>query len=87
MLYTQYFLMTHALLYSMCDLKAAQMYVQCIRICELNLYEFELCYNTMEVTKNVCYVKIEGTIDHCTVTKWLKNFTCFKEPQQPGMVR
>ena len=37
-------------LYSMCDLKAAQMIVQCSLTWELILYEFELGYNSVEAT-------------------------------------
>ena len=33
------------------------------------LYNFELCHNTMEATKNIC----EGRVDHSTVSKQFKN--------------
>ena len=35
------------------------------------LYKSELDHNTMKVTKNNC-AKGEGTVDHCTVTRWFK---------------
>ena len=67
--------MTHyALLCFICDLKAAQRNMQCCLNWELMLYKFELSYNTMEATKNICYAKDEGTVDHSTVTRWFKKF-------------
>ena len=62
------------LLQSMRDLKAAQMNVQNSLIQELIFYKFELGYNTMEATKDICFVKSEDEVDHRTVTKWSKNF-------------
>ena len=39
------------------------------------LYKFELDHNTVvETTKNICYIKGEGAIDHSTVTRWFKKF-------------
>ena len=38
-----------------------------------SLYEFELGHNATEATKNIC-VKSEGTVDHSTVTRWIKKF-------------
>ena len=38
------------------------------------LYGFKLSHNTAEVTKNICYAKDEGAVDHSTVTKWFKKF-------------
>ena len=55
--------MTHcALLYFLCDLKAAQMNVQ------HNLIR-GLGHNTAEATKNICCAKVEGKVNHNTVTK------------------
>ena len=67
--------LTYALLYSLCDLKAAQMKVQHSLSQECMLYKCELGHIAMEVTKNICCVKGEGAVDHSTITKWLKNFT------------
>ena len=64
----------HALLHSMCDLKAEQINVQCNLIQELLLYKFELHHNAVEVTKNIYCAKAEGTVNHTKVTKWHKNF-------------
>ena len=36
--------------------------------------KFKLSYNAEKVTKNICYVKCEATIDPSKVTRWLKNF-------------
>ena len=52
-----------ALLQSVCDLKAAQMNVQCSLIQELMLDKFELGYNATEVTKKIYYAKDEGAVD------------------------
>ena len=38
------------------------------------LYELRLGHNTMEATKNICYVKDEGPIDHNTVTRSVEKF-------------
>ena len=49
--------LTHcALLYSMCDLKAVQMNMCCSLFWELMLHVFELGYNFMEATKDICLV-------------------------------
>ena len=53
-----------ALLYSMCNLKAIQMNMQCSLIWELTVYEFEQGYKGRETTKNICCAKGEGTVDH-----------------------
>ena len=48
----------------MCNLKASQMNLQGSLIRELILYELELDHNTVEETKNICYAKYEGAVDH-----------------------
>ena len=53
----------------MCDLNA-----QYHLIWELMLYKFELGYNNMEATKNICRAKGEGTDDHSITTRWIKKF-------------
>ena len=58
-----------ALLHFVCDMKAAWINVQCLLIQELTLYEFELGHNTAETIKYICCVKVEGTLDHSTVTR------------------
>ena len=59
----------------MCELKTVQMKTECRLIFEFTLHEFKLGHNTMEVTKNICYVKVEGTTDDpSTQTKWFKKF-------------
>ena len=58
----------------MCDLKAAQMNVQHSLIRKLMLYEFEPGHNATEATKNICFAKGEGAVDHNTVTRWFKKF-------------
>ena len=63
-----------ALLHFMCDLKAAQINMQCSLIWELMLYEFKLCYDSAEATKNISCTKGEGIVDHSTVTRWFINF-------------
>ena len=57
-----------ALLYSECNLKATQMNRQHSLIQEHMFYTFELGYNAMEATRNICCVKHEDTVDHSTVT-------------------
>ena len=37
-------------------------------------YKFELGYNSTEATRNNCFEKDEGPVDHRTVTRWLKKF-------------
>ena len=54
-------LTSYALLYLMCDLKAAQMNMQW----ELMVYEFKLGHDSVETTKNICCAKDEGAVDHC----------------------
>ena len=36
------------------------------------LSEFKLGYNAAEATKNICYAKGEGAVDHSTVTRWFE---------------
>ena len=39
------------------------------------LYEFGLDHNATEAAKNICNMKgEEDTVDHNTVTRWLKKF-------------
>ena len=57
----------------MWDLKAALMEVQCSLIQENMLYKFELDHKATEATKNICYVKGEGTVDQSS--EGLRNFT------------
>ena len=47
----------HALLHSICYMKATQMNVQCSRIWELTLYKLEMGHNALEATKNICCIK------------------------------
>ena len=35
----------------------------------LMLYEFEQSHSSAEAAKSICYVKGEGTIEYCTVSK------------------
>ena len=60
-------LIHYTLLHSVCDLKVAQMNVQCSLIWELMFCQFEQGQNTIEVTKNICCAKIE--VNPSTVTK------------------
>ena len=48
-----------ALLYSVCNLKAAQMNMQRSLIREFMLYEFEPGHNTAEATKNIFVRKVK----------------------------
>ena len=66
--------LTCALLHSMCNLKAAQMNLQCSLIWELMIYGFELVHKTVEVSKNVCFAKDEPAVDRNQVSRWLKIF-------------
>ena len=54
-----------ASLYSMCDLKVTS---------GTYTNKFELGHSPANTTKNICYAKIEGKVDHCTVTRWFKKF-------------
>ena len=56
-----------ALLHSMCDLKATQVTVQYSLI-------GNLCFMSSKWAKNICFTKGEDTVDHNTVTRWLKKF-------------
>ena len=38
------------------------------------LYEFELGYNVVEATKNICCVEDEVTVDNSAVNRWSKKF-------------
>ena len=59
----------HALLHSTCDLKAAQMNMQCDLIWESMLFKFKLGHDAMEASKSICYVQSEDTVDHSTVIR------------------
>ena len=48
-------------------------------IWQFMLYAFELGHNATEATKNICCTKSEGTVDHNTVTRWLKKNCLFYE--------
>ena len=37
------------------------------------LYEFEQGHNAMEAINIIC-IESDGTVDHCTVTRWFKKF-------------
>ena len=63
-----------ALLQSVYYLKATQTNMQHHQIQELMFYKFVMSYKTAKVTKNICCTKSESTVDHNTVTKWLKKF-------------
>ena len=39
---------------------------------ELNLYKFEMSHNATKSTKNINYAKIEGSVNHSTVTRGFK---------------
>ena len=68
-------LQTHcALLHSMCVLMTAQVNVQHNQISELILNDFKPGHNTVETSKNVCFTKGEGAVDHSIETRCLKNF-------------
>ena len=47
----------------MYDLKAAQKNMQCGILREFMFYEFNLCHNATEVTKDICCAKVEGIVD------------------------
>ena len=61
-------LVSCALFPSVCDLKTTKMNVQSSLIRELMFNEFKVGHNSMEGTKNVCCVKVEGKVDHSTIT-------------------
>ena len=52
-----------ALLYSMGNLKAIQMDIQCSLIWEVMFFDFKLGYNDVVATKNICCTKGEDVID------------------------
>ena len=58
-----------ALLHSMCNLKAAQLNVPC-RLGNLGF----MSSNIMITTKNICCTKGVGTVDHSSVSRYLKKF-------------
>ena len=62
------------LLYSVPELKTAQMKVYQNLIWKLLLFEFELGHNAVASTKNICSGKVEGLDDPSTVTRWFKKF-------------
>ena len=47
---------------------------QCSLIWQLMLYEFEESHNTAKATKNICWVKRDGTADHTKVIRWFEKF-------------
>ena len=38
---------------------------------KLTLYEFEVGYISIEITKNICRANVEGEVDHSTVNRYL----------------
>ena len=38
------------------------------------LYKYKLGHNAKEATKNICCTKVEGSVDHSTVTRLFKKF-------------
>ncbi len=58
----------------MCDLKAAQMNMNCCLIPELMLYAFELRHKAIQAIKNIFGAKSEGGVDHITATRLAKKF-------------
>ena len=70
-----------ALLHTVCDLKTthecatlSNFGTYAFQVLELMLYQFILCHNGVETSKNICCVKGEATFVHSTVTRWLKKF-------------
>ena len=51
----------------------ASLYMQCL-IHKFMLYAFDLGYNAVETTKNICCAKDKSTINHSTVTGQFKKF-------------
>ena len=70
-------MVTYALLHYMCDLRAAQMKVQYSLIQELIFYKYEVGYNAIKATKNICCAKSEDTLDHSTITRWFGEVSIF----------
>ena len=60
------------MLYSVCNLKTAQINVQRSQIWELTLYEFEAGHNATKATKNIYCGKGDGVVDISKVTWLLK---------------
>ena len=50
------------------------------------LYKFEMGINAVEATKNICYVKGEGTV-YCHNQMCQEILLRFQEPQWSGKVR
>ena len=50
------------------------MNMQCSVIWKLMIYNFEVSHHTVESTKTIFYAKVEGAVDHCTVTRRLRKF-------------
>ena len=62
--------LTHCeLLDSVCEFKATEMNVQRILIRESMEHEFEMGRTIAEANNNICYAKLEGSADHCTVSR------------------
>ena len=66
--------LTHALHYTLHDLKAAHMNAQCSLIWVLMLYKFVQGNNIYEATKNIWCMKDEGAVDQSTVINDSRNF-------------
>ena len=62
-----------AFLHSICNLKAAQINMQCSLIWEFMIYKFKLGHHISQVTKNIC-LKSECEIDHSAVSRRFKKF-------------
>ena len=78
----------YALLYSVCDLKAAQINEQRCLSWEFMLFVFELHNKTVEATKNICCSKVEGAVDDSTVIRWpQKNSDCKNLDDQARLER
>ena len=79
----------YALLFTVCDLKAALMNVQCILIRQLMLISLNWaihCRNQQQ--KKNCSTKVVGAFNYRTVTRWLKKFRSgcqnFDDPANSG---
>ena len=51
------------------------------------LYKFKQGHNVAEATKKIYCVEGKGTVDHSTITSWLKKFHLLQEPQKSGKAR
>ena len=56
------------------QMKAAQMNMKCCLIQEFMFYKFKLRNKIIKISKKICFVKGEGTVDHSTVSRWFKKF-------------